>query len=44
MGSFSIWHWLTGAPLLLLLTAIFLVLYFVLRKHLPSATQAISHA
>lgn len=36
MGSFSIWHWLTGAPLLLLLTAICLVFYFVLRKHLPS--------
>lgn len=41
MGSFSIWHWLMGGPVLLLLAVIGIVLYFVLRKR-PPATQGLA--
>ncbi len=32
MGSFSVWHWLTAAPIFLLLLVVGVGLYFVLRK------------
>lgn len=38
MGSFSAWHWLASAPILVLITAIGVVLYFVLRKR-PSTIE-----
>jgi hypothetical protein len=42
MGSFSIWHWFMGGPLLILLLLVGGVLYFALRK--PSATSSPPHS
>lgn len=38
MGSFSAWHWLASAPILILIAAIGVGLYFVLRKR-PSTIE-----
>ncbi len=40
MGSFSVWHWLIGGPFLLLVIAIGVVIYLVLRKRPQTPSEA----
>ncbi len=39
MGSFSVWHWLMGGPLLLLVIAVGVVIYLVIRKRPQTSSE-----